>query len=135
MIILDASALIALLDPDDEHHRAVSAALSSRARDRWVTGALTLSEVMVRAAVDDELLATLGEDLIDLEVETLPLADEDVEPLARLRAATGLRMPDCCVVLVAQSTSGTLLTTDRLLAGLATELHISVLPQPADRDV
>lgn len=128
MIILDASALIALLDPDDEHHPTVSAALHSRARDRWATGALTLAEVMVRAAADDDLLATLAEDLADLEVETLPLVDEDVEPLARLRATTRLRMPDCCVVLAAQSTSGTLLTTDRVLAGRATELRISVLP-------
>lgn len=128
MIILDASALIALIDPDDEHHAAVSTTLESHATDRWATGALTLAEVMVRAAADDELLAALGEDLADLEVETLALTDEDVEPLARLRAATGLRMPDCCVVLAAQSSGGTLLTTDRALAARAGDLAIPTLP-------
>ncbi|WP_109471928.1 PIN domain-containing protein [Ornithinimicrobium cavernae] len=94
----------------------------------WATATLTLAEVMVRAAGDDELLAALGEDLADLELEVLPLSGHDVEGLARLRTSTGLRMPDCCVVLAAQSVGGAVLTTDRALAGHARDLAIPVLP-------
>ena len=128
MIVLDASALIAMLDPQDAHHATIATTLRSHAADNWRTSALTMAEVMVRAAGDEELLGVLGEDLVELGIDTVALTDEDVEPLARLRATTGLRMPDCCVILTAHTTGGTLLTTDRMLAERARELAIPVLP-------
>lgn len=52
-------------------------------------------------------------------------ADAAVQ-LASLRARTGRRMPDCCVLLAAAHTGGAVLTFDEKLRGSAAELGISV---------
>lgn len=40
--------------------------------------------------------------LDELEVEQVPLGDDASMRLAELRADTGLKLPDCCVLLAAQ---------------------------------
>lgn len=128
MIVLDASALIALLDADDAHHETVVAALDAVADQQWRISALTLAEVMTRAAADPDLLVELGETVVELSIAVVPLGDADVEPLARLRSGTRLRMPDCCVVLAAQQLEAQVVTTDGALSRRATELGIPVVP-------
>ncbi|MCA1781234.1 MAG: type II toxin-antitoxin system VapC family toxin [Dermatophilaceae bacterium] len=127
MIVLDASALIALLDGADAHHAAVSGVLRETAREPWAVSALTLAEVMTRAAEDEESLLELSETLADLELTVVPLRWEDVEALALLRSRSRLRMPDCCVLLVAQRRGGRILTTDPTLGRRAGELGFDVV--------
>lgn len=131
MIILDASALIALLDADDAHHATVVPVLDAAADRPWHISALTLAEVMTRAAADPDLLAELGETVADLSIQVVALEDADVEALAQLRARTRLRMPDCCVVLAAQQLQAQVVTADMALAERAAALGISVAPEPA----
>lgn len=130
MIVFDASVLIALLDADDAHHGTVVAALDALAEQPWRISALTLAEVMSRAAAYPDLLVELGETVAELSIDVVPLDDTDVEPLARLRSSTRLRMPDCCVVQAAQQPGAQVLTTDGTLSRRATELGIPVVPFP-----
>ena len=127
MIVLDASSLIAYLDPRDVHHEAVTAALSRLVRETWTVSALNVAEVMVKAAHDDELLAELSESIADLEPTVVAIEWHDAEPLAQIRARTRLKMPDCCVLRVAQSGGGRVLTTDDALRERARDLGIEIV--------
>lgn len=128
MVVLDASALIALLDVDDAHHASITARLDGQLHARWLISSLTLAEVMVRATADPDLMAELGEEIADLQIEVVPLLDTDTESLAALRGHTRLKMPDCCVALVAQNAGAAIVTTDETLRERAREIGIRVLP-------
>jgi predicted nucleic acid-binding protein len=54
--------------------------------------------------------------------------DESPEKLAAIRAATGLKMPDCCVVLAAEQDGTDLATFDDRLASVAKTRGIRVRP-------
>jgi len=123
-LVLDASVLIAWLDPEDAHHEQVLHALNGAAREEWAISSLTLAEVMTRAAADEERFAALGEAIADLELVVLPVDDGDAESLARLRSVSGLRMPDCCVLLTASAHGGRILSTDAQLVRRAGDLGL-----------
>ncbi len=102
LIVLDASVLIALLDPADPHHRAARAALDAHADDDLHIPAHTLAEALVhpvRAGKEREarrLIASL-EIAVDAVDEVVAVA------AARLSARHGsaLRMPDALVLAYA----------------------------------
>jgi len=79
---------------------------------------------MTRAAADEERFAALGEAIADLELVVLPVDDGDAESLARLRSVSGLRMPDCCVLLTASAHGGRILSTDAQLVRRAGDLGL-----------
>lgn len=100
MIVLDASALIAQLDKNYAHHDRIGEYLLEFSTDRLGASVITLAEALVapaRAGRLDEALALLDE----LEIEPIGVGPDEVRHLAALRAETGLRMPDCCVLLAA----------------------------------
>lgn len=115
MIVLDASALIAHFDTRDAHHAAATERLLAVADQPFGASAITLAEVLVgptrarRLAVAQAALRALG-------VAELPLPADAAGRLAALRVETTLKLPDCCVLLAAESTSGTVLTFDERLA-------------------
>lgn len=127
MIVLDASVLVAHLSPSDAHHEAATQLLLAATDESLAVHALTLAEVLVGGVKIDkgaELLA-------DLQAIGLGLAvRDDDEPLrlAELRALTGLRLPDCCVLDAAQTNAAQLATFDRALAAAAGRLGVTVLP-------
>lgn len=127
MIVLDASVLIAHLDANDVHHEESVALLRDAAGQELAANVITVAEVMVgpararRAHVLEEALAALG-------VRRVALLADDAAPLATLRATTGLRMPDCCVLLTARSAGATLATMDRRLTETARRLGVVVVP-------
>lgn len=127
MIVLDASVLVAHLSPSDAHHEAATQLLLAATDESLAVHALTLAEVLVGGVKIDkgaELLA-------DLQAIGLGLAvRDDDEPLrlAELRALTGLRLPDCCVLDAAQTHAAQLATFDRALAAAAGRLGVTVLP-------
>ena len=100
MIVLDASVLIAHLNPHDEHHATATRLLLSARPGTMLVHSLTLAEVLVggvrvgRGAAMRDDLAAAG----------IAVAEADTgEPLrlAELRMTTRLKMPDCCVLGVA----------------------------------
>lgn len=126
MIVLDASVLIAYLDSDDDHHVAAGTLLASAVDDDLGVNLLTLAEVLVVPARDGRL-EPVQRALRDLEVEELPFPPDAAVRLAQLRASTGLRMPDCCVLLAADDAVATVASFDDRLVKSATDLNLPVL--------
>ena len=88
--------------------------------DDVTVNTVTLAEVLVRPARDGRERAMLA------RLDSLGVAVTEMDPsaalrLARLRATTGLRLPDCCVLLTAEQVDGTIATFDDRLAAVARE--------------
>lgn len=128
MIVLDASVLIGYLDARDAHHAEAAAVLTAEAADSFAVNVLTLAEVLV-APTRRGLEGTVREVVTDLAITTLTLPADAASSLARLRAETGLKMPDCCVVLSALDRGTRLATFDQRLAHAAGALGIEVVTQ------
>jgi predicted nucleic acid-binding protein len=117
VIVLDASVLIAHLDRTDAHHDRAEQLLLDAADQDLAASPVTLAEVLVapaRAGQLDRATAAIQE----LGVRSVSL---DVDPhvrLATLRAGTGLKLPDCCVLLAAEQEGGALATFDARLAAV-----------------
>ena len=125
VIVLDASVLIAYLDGEDAHHAAAEALLAKAIEDDLAVSSLTLAEVLVVPARDgrlDPVLAALG----DLEVQELPFPADTAVRLAQLRATTGLKMPDCCVLLAAEDAGASVASFDERLAQTAEKRNLPV---------
>ncbi|KNY07009.1 MULTISPECIES: type II toxin-antitoxin system VapC family toxin [unclassified Microbacterium] len=116
MIVLDAGVLIAHLSVDDPHQDAAFDILDTE--DDLLVHPLTIAEALVHPA-------RVGTEVADLaRIETLGLLrrEEDVdEPvrIARLRAVSSLKIPDCAVLVTAESFRATLATFDHRLAEVA----------------
>lgn len=118
MIVLDANVLIAHLDASDAHHRRADELLQSFSPEPLGASPITLAEVMVgpaRAGKLDLAAATLG----FLDIARVDLQADAPMRLAMLRASTGLKLPDCCVLLAAERTGSVLSTFDDRLASAA----------------
>ena len=59
-------------------------------------------------------------------IEQLPAPAEQPLTLAKLRASTSLKLPDCCVLAAAIETGATLATFDATLAKAAPEHGVAV---------
>lgn len=122
MIVLDASVLIAHLAGND-HSMAALDILDTE--EDLVVHPLTLAEILVGPAKigrEDEVVGHLERIGI---ATTTPSSDEPVR-LARARAETGLKLPDCCVVVTAQREQATLATFDDRLMRTARTLGLDV---------
>lgn len=126
MIVLDASVLIAHADEGDAHHvRAVD--VLDEVDDGLDASPVTLAEVLVRP-VRDGILPRAQAYLEGLGVEAIGLEADAPVRLAVLQAETGLRLPDCCVLLAAQQAGGVVLTFDDRLRRIADGLGLAVGP-------
>ena len=126
MIVLDASVLIAYLDGADRHHATAVSLLASAIDEEVVVNPLTLAEVLVVPARLGRLEPTQAA-LLDLEVREQPFPADASVTLAQLRVTTGLKMPDCCVLLAAQDSGATLASFDDRLAHAAATIGLTVL--------
>lgn len=102
LTVLDASVLIALLDPADPHHQAARAALEVHVDDDLRIPAHTLAEALVhpvRAGKEREARRLIA----SLEIAVDPVDEAVAVAAARLRARHGsaLRMPDALVLAYA----------------------------------
>ena len=101
-ICLDASVLIAHFNPGDAHHRGATQILAEHADSQFHASTLTLAEFYAQPAkAGAEALGVAKAGIAALRVTAVPVADP--ERLAGLRATTGLKMPDCCVLDAALS--------------------------------
>jgi len=126
VIVLDASVLIAYLDGEDSHHGAAETLLTRAIDDDLAANPLTLAEVLVVPAREGRMDLVLAA-LRDLEVEALPFPADTTVRLAQLRASSGLRMPDCCVLLAAEDAGARVASFDGRLAQAAQDRDLLVL--------
>lgn len=126
MIVLDASVLIAHLDAGDAHHDRAFDLLLAVSGQQFAASALTLAEVLVGPARAGAV-ERAGAALHRLGVETVPIDAQAPAALAGLRAATGLTLPDCCVLFAAEQVAGSVATFDDRLAGAARARGLEVL--------
>ncbi len=126
VIVLDASVLIAYLDGDATHHAAAETILAEAIDDDLAISSLTLAEVLV-APIRMGRLDLVQAVLRDLEMRELSFPAEVAERLVRLRADTGLKMPDCCVLLAAEESGASVATFDDRLARAASTRGLTVL--------
>lgn len=124
MIVVDAGVLIAHLSADDVHQEAAFDILDTE--EDLLIHPITLAEALVHPA-------RMGTELADLaKIDSLGLlrreetVDEPVH-IARLRAATSLKLPDCAVLVTAEAFGATLATFDRRLAAVARERGVEVV--------
>jgi predicted nucleic acid-binding protein len=126
VIVLDASVLIAYLDGDDNHHAAAERLFTATIDEDLGANPVTLAEVLVIPARDGRLEATQTA-LRDLDVSELPFPAETAVRLAKLRVSTGLKMPDCCVLLAAEDSGATVASFDERLARTAEARKLPIL--------
>lgn len=126
MIVLDASVLIAYLDDRDRYHAAARALIEGSGGTPLGASAVTLAETLVTPA-RVKRLDEAWEGLELLGIVELGFGPEAPKRLAGLRAATGRKLPDCCVLLAAEEYEGAVATFDRNLAGAAREREIEVI--------
>lgn len=124
-MILDANVLIAALDPTEALHRRTAELLTTHAGTPFHTPELTLAECLVAPARAGIEAVALGR-LRSIGVETVTLDDVAMD-LARIRASTGLRMPDAIVLLASERTGEPLGTFDTRLAAAARTRGLQVL--------
>jgi predicted nucleic acid-binding protein len=128
VIVLDASVLIGHLDGRDPHHEKARALLEKTEAAPLGASAITLAETLVapaRAGRLEEAQAALER----LGVRELELGTGVPTQLAELRAGTGLKLPDCCVLLAAQRHAGAVASFDRDLAIAAHGMGIEAMAE------
>lgn len=125
MIVLDASVLIAHLDATDVHHERAGAILRDAVEEPLGASPITLAEVLVGPARTGQVERGTAV-LHELHVTSVRLLDDAPARLAVLRADTGLKLPDCCVLLAAEQTRGAVATFDDRLANAASEQGLAV---------
>lgn len=126
MIVLDASAVIALGDARDAHHGDARRVLEAWLGEAdWVMHPITLAEVLVGPArlgvaeAKQDELARIG--VVEWQVR-----EGAALRVARLCAETGLKVPDCCVLDAALCEGAALITFDRALALAAAARGVTV---------
>lgn len=125
MIVLDASVLIGHFEPADAHHADATALLKAHLSDSFASSVVTLADVYVgasRAGQADRLDQLLAQ----LAVTSLELPASAAARLGELRAMTGLKMPDCCVLYTAERHNAAIATFDDTLADRATNIGLAV---------
>lgn len=125
MIVLDASVLIALFDARDPHHDKARELLRRTVGQPRGISTLTLAEVLV-GAVRAGRCGTALRATEKLGIRELGFQPGAAAALAELRAETGLKLPDCCVLLAARQQDASVATFDDRLAAGAPRLGLSV---------
>lgn len=117
LAVLDADVLIGHLDSRDAQHYRAERVLDglTEVGVGLCASTVTLAEVLVapEAAGQGPAARTA---LMRLGIQEIALGSQAAQRLAELRASTGCRLPDCCVLLAVQDADADLLGTfdDRL---------------------
>jgi predicted nucleic acid-binding protein len=125
VIVLDASVLIGHLDSNDPHHTRARALLEASGSAALGASQVSLAETLVAPARGGRL-EVAGEALDRLGVAELTLGVDAATQLARLRASTGCKLPDCCVLLAAQECQGRVASFDSGLTQAARALGLAL---------
>jgi predicted nucleic acid-binding protein len=115
VIVLDANVLTAHLDDTNALHQRATTLLAETGNHELRVSVLTLGEVLVGPVRADDVEAA-EEALRTLGVSVVDLPAESARTLAEIRARTGLKMPDACVLLAAEEHQAEVGTFDDKLA-------------------
>jgi predicted nucleic acid-binding protein len=126
VIVLDASVLIGHLDGNDRHHPMARSMLESNANAPLGASEISLAETLVGPARAGRL-QDAQRALRQLGVVELPLGADSAARLAQLRAETGRKLPDCCVLLAAEESDGAIASFDGDLLRTARQLGLSTV--------
>lgn len=122
MIVLDASVLIGHLNASDANRKAADSLLHDHGPGPFGVSPITLAEALVRPTREGRL-KQVSAGIHKLGVAELPFGKYAPVRLAILRSETGLKMPDCCVLLAAEDGEASgILTLDEQLRIQATRL-------------
>lgn len=125
MIVADANVVIAASSPTHAHYDAATKIVLEHGRAGIVLHSLTLAEVLVGPArAGQEVKAR--QRLADAGFTLAPAGDPTPEHLARVRATAALKMPDACVLAMAEAVGAPLATFDERLAREATKWGVTV---------
>lgn len=125
VVVLDASALIALVDSRDTHHHWALDMFRDTASFELQMSSLTQAEAMVHPARAGQL-QKFQKMIKSLGVEITSIESSDSASLANLMAKTSLKMPDVAVLSQAIKVNGTIFTSDQKLAQAAKSLGCGV---------
>jgi predicted nucleic acid-binding protein len=123
VIVLDASMLIAHLDDRDAHHQAATRLLAESGGEPLGASSVSLAETLVgpaRAGRLEEARSVLSR----LGVGDLGIGEDAPARLAELRAETGVKLPDCCVLAVAEEYEAGVASFDSRLIEVARKLGL-----------
>jgi predicted nucleic acid-binding protein len=123
VIVLDASVLIAHLDGSDRHHEKARGLLEANSDELFGASPITLAETLVSPARAGRL-GDAEAALQRLKVKELSQTDGAPGRLAAMRAKTGLKMPDCCVLLATQDHEGIVASFDEDMLAAARKLGL-----------
>jgi predicted nucleic acid-binding protein len=126
VIVLDASVLIGHLDSNDLHHGRARGLLEASGASPLGASAISLAETLVAPARTGQLDAA-REALERIGIAELKFRAGAPARLAQLRAETGRKLPDCCVLLAAQDHGGTVASFDADLIRAAQALGLGVV--------
>jgi predicted nucleic acid-binding protein len=122
LVVLDASVVIAFLDPDDALHEAAAAALAEHQHDELLIPLSVYAEILVApyrkgAEAVAEVEAFLADFAVRIEMMTPAIA----RAAARLRSESrSLRLPDALVLATADEVEADgVLTGDESWAGIS----------------
>jgi predicted nucleic acid-binding protein len=107
LTVLDASVVIAFLDPDDARHQAAVVALTEHQHDELVIPASVYAEILVGPyRKGAEAVAEVEAFLADFAVRIEAMTPAIARAAARLRSdSRGLRLPDALVLATADETA------------------------------
>ncbi|MGE5696729.1 MAG: type II toxin-antitoxin system VapC family toxin [Candidatus Sericytochromatia bacterium] len=125
MIVLDASVLIGHFERDDAHHDAATELLLASADHDFTASVVSLAEIYVGAARRNRV-ADIDRMLAELGIEASPLPATAARRLADIRVATGLKLPDCCVLYAAEQLGAAVATFDAALEAAARRFGVAV---------
>ncbi len=131
MIVLDASVLIGHLDARDPHHEKATTLLEASDAEPLGASTITLAETLVAPARAGRIEDAQGA-LDKLGVQDLGLGEGAPVRLAKLRAETGLKLPDCCVLAVARQHDGSVASFDDDLRKAARQLGVEATGEAAE---
>jgi len=126
VIVLDASVLIGHLDGNDDHHQKARTLLEASGASPLGANPISLAETLVAPARVGGL--DIARAALDrLGVAELALGNNASTRLAQLRADTGRKLPDCCVLLAAEEHDGAIASFDTDLVAAARKLGLATI--------